>query len=146
MKSFTFDFENLHPKARKQMDEIVGFLRKDKSFKSQDMTAVTILANSFSIYYQAVDILQKDGIVIQDVANILQPSLPGMEPEFLRKIRSTKIHPALRIANDAQSQITKLLIEFNLTPRRRKKTDNPMAMPDAVSPIDKFVSKKIETR
>jgi P27 family predicted phage terminase small subunit len=141
MKTFSIDLSALHPKAKKQMDDIIKYLAADKSIKVQDYTALTLLSNSFSVYYQAIDILNKDGLVIEDLQRSMQPSLPGMEPAFLTKLRSTKPHPALKIANDAQYQITKLLIEFQLTPRSRKKVNSIGSEIEPLSPADKLLSR-----
>lgn len=142
--SFYISPDHLHSKAKVQMDEIYSILIKEKGIKRQDSSALYILADCYSLYYQAMDILKRDGIVQEEAANAIQQSLPGMEPAFIQKMRVTKAHPALKIATDAQYQITKLLIEFNLTPKARKKTDVPI--PEPPSPADKFIKDKVETR
>jgi P27 family predicted phage terminase small subunit len=141
MKNFIIDLNKLHPTAKIQMDEIIRFLKNDKSIIKQDSTALSILSNSFSVYYQAIDILNRDGLVFEDDNKVMQPSLPGMEPLFITRLRSIKPHPALKIANDAQNQITKLLIEFGLTPKSRKKTSSISKKIEALSPADKFIGK-----
>jgi P27 family predicted phage terminase small subunit len=141
MRNFIIDLEKIHPKAKAQMDEIIKFLTKDKSIIKQDSTALVILSNSFSVYYQAIDILNRDGLVFEDENKVMEPCLPGMEPTFITRLRNIKPHPALKIANDSQNQITKLLIEFGLTPRSRKKTTLIPKKIDALSPADIFVGK-----
>jgi P27 family predicted phage terminase small subunit len=136
--------DGYHQKAKDQMADIVKNLNKEKFISKLDIPALAMLAYSYDIYFKAAEILLRDGIVMEDSQN-QQPTLPGMEPTFISKMKVTKAHPALRIATDAQNQITKLLIEFNLTPRSRKKITDPVT-PEPQSPADKFIKNKIETR
>jgi P27 family predicted phage terminase small subunit len=139
--------ESYHPEAKKTMSEIIRQLQKKDGFEKQDFPALSILGYSYHNYFISRDILLKDGLMIQEQDQIRQPTLPGMEPLFITKLRASKPHPALKICNDSQNQITKILIEFGLTPKSRKKNlDMAEApTPDNVSPIDKFLP-KIETR
>lgn len=141
--------ETYHPEAKKIMAEIIRHLHKNNSFEKQDIPALSLLGYSYHTYFISRDLLLKDGIMIQEQDQIRQPTLPGMEPQFITKLRSSKPHPALKICNDAQNQITKILIEFNLTPRSRKKITldpNSIPSPGDESPIDKFLKDKVETR
>ena len=141
--------ESYHPEAKSSMAEIFRSLNKEGSIEKKDMAALNLLAYSYHVYFQSRDLLLKDGLMIEDKEQNLQPPLPGMEPQFITKLRASKPHPALKMCNDAQNQITRILIEFNLTPRSRKKTtmdmDNP-PIPSEQSPIDKFINQKPELR
>jgi len=130
------------------MAEIIRQLAKKNGFEKQDLPALSLLGYSYHNYFVSRDILLKDGLMIQEKDEFQQPTLPGMEPVFITKLRASKPHPALKICNDSQNQITKILIEFGLTPKSRKKNLDPTDPPSIdESPIDKFVGKeKIETR
>ena len=139
--------ESYHPEAKKIMAEIFRHLNRNNGIEKQDLPALSLLAYSYHTYFQSRDILLKDGIMIEEKDQIQQPTLPGMEPAFITKIRTAKPHPALKICNDSQNQITKILIEFNLTPHSRKKNLD-ISIPESFgdSPIDKFITQKQELR
>jgi len=134
----------VHPKAKIQMDEIIRLLSRDKSKSGNYSAALQILADSYHIYFQAMDILLRDGIVQEMSDPAIQQVLPGMEPVFLQKMRVTKAHPALKIATDAQFSITKLLIQFNLTPKSNKDSELPVL--EESSPVEKFINNSREIR
>jgi len=139
--------ESYHPQAKEYLIDILKQINKDKAIKKQDLTAFTLLGDYIHIYCQAREILLRDGIIMGDQPSSMQASIPGMEKSFISKMRNLKPHPALKIAADAQNQIIRLLIEFNLTPRSRKKTVDltlPLvAETEYSSPIDKFMKKEI---
>jgi P27 family predicted phage terminase small subunit len=139
--------ESYHPEAKNSMGEIFKILVRNKGVEKRDFPALNLMAYSYHIYFQSRDLLLRDGIMIEDQQQTNQPTLPGMEPNFITKLRASKPHPALKLCNDAQNQIARLLVEFNLTPRSRKKTIDLNLLPDVEdSPIDKFVSKNPELR
>lgn len=139
--------ESFHPEAKKTMNQIIRQLSVKNGFEKQDLPALSLLGYSYHTYFFSRDILLKDGLMVQEKDEFQQPTLPGMEPIFITKIRASKPHPAIKICNDSQNQITKILIEFGLTPKSRKKNLDLNSDPTpGDDPIDKFVKDKIETR
>jgi len=137
-----------HEKTKKFMRNIVRVLEDNNVIEKHDLAALFLLGDSFNTYVLAREQLFKDGLFFDDES---EPTLPGMELKGIKKAAKIKTHPALRIANDAHQQVTKLLIEFNLTPKSRKKPEpiTPLTEePGEVvkSPIDKFVIKRDDNK
>ena len=127
----------------KKTKEFMRGIARSISPERQDLAALFLLGDSFNTYILARDILMADGLILEDIP--AQQELPGMELKGINKVRNMKPHPALRIATDSHAQVTKLLIEFNLTPKSRKKPEPaPMEQPEPEesTPIDRFVVKK----
>lgn len=136
--------ETYHPVAKEYMNQIMKLLHSKNIVQREDFAAVILLGDLFNTYCQARDLLNRDGIILEEKESIIDPVLPGLEPAILTKIKGQKVHPALKVATDAQNQITKLLIEFNLTPRSRKKIELDLpVIEENVSPIDKFIKAEL---
>ena len=124
------------------MRQIAGSLLASESLERQDLAALFLLGDALNTYILAREQLFKDGLFFN--STVEQAILPGMEFKGIEKIKNIKPHPALRVAQDSYNQVTKLLIEFNLTPRSRKKPENITPLDDTEpfepeAPIDKFV-------
>jgi len=119
--------EEFHPAAKRDMKQLVELLIQEGSIEKFDQAALTLLGNSYNTYVKAIEILHKEGITVKG-----KDGIPRM-------------HPAVKIANDCETQILKFLIEFGLTPKQRNKTGLPDKK-ESLSPIEKFINEKIETR
>jgi P27 family predicted phage terminase small subunit len=111
------------PDAAKYMKELVKLLNSGAIVSKLDTAALTLLGNTYNTYCLASQIILKEGIIGEE----------------------GRINPCIKIANDAQIQLQKLLIEFGLTPKGRKRI-TPLPEQEPQSPIDKFISSKREVR
>jgi P27 family predicted phage terminase small subunit len=118
--------EEFHPKAKKFMTDLVRQLNKDDLIIKLDTGALILLGNAYNKYFEAQDILLREGYMLND------------------KKGSVKPHPALKICHESQVEVMKLLIEFGLTPKRRKKVVLVPKVDEA--PIEKFINNHREVR
>jgi len=131
-----------HDKTKVFLRQIV----RTMPIEEQDQSALFLLGDCFNTYILARELLLKDGFLLEPNAD---PVLPGMELTGINKVRNIRPHPALRIATDSHNQLIKLLIEFNLTPKSRKKPE-PVPLEDEApieekSPMERFILKKTGT-
>ena len=128
--------------TKKLLRPIVGNLLANDSLEKQDLAALFLLGDALNTYILARQQLLKDGITLEN--KIEQTTIPGMDYKGINKARNIRPHPALRIANDSFNQATRLLIEFNLTPRSRKKPEivplDEENIMEPESPIERFVN------
>ena len=136
-----------HPKAKAYMRLIIRTLNEDPDSLKADAAALQLLGDRFNTYTLAQEILLKEGIILED-KDPENPTLPGMELKGINKARNIRPHPALKIASDCHNQITKLLIEFNLTPKSRKGPNLDIEKDDPIvfAPIDRFIPTNLEIR
>ncbi|MCM1439611.1 MAG: phage terminase small subunit P27 family [Roseburia sp.] len=95
-----------------------------------DTAALTMLARNYSVFIKASKQLEKDGLTVtSDRGNIAA-------------------HPAIKIANDAQTKAMKVMTEFGLTAKARTKLPKLEANTGTDSPFESFMknSKKKEVR
>jgi len=104
------------------MGDLVRQLNKENSITKLDTGALILLGDAYNKYFEAQDILLKEGYMV------------GKKP-----------HPALKICHESQTEVMKLLIEFELTPKRRKKAVMPVKK-EPVSPMEAFINGKREVR
>lgn len=103
-------------------------IKKYKRIQNEWLPSLSMLADNFSIFFQCRDAIKKDGIMIID--------------RFGTLIK----HPLLKVQNDAQIQIVKLLNEYALTVKAAAKL-NDADEEDEDSPLSIFLqSDKIEKR
>lgn len=116
--------KELHLKARKYMADLVKLLSSTNDVTKLDKGALILLGNTLHKYFSAQDILFSEGYILQG-----------------------NIHPASKLVHEAEVEILKLLVEFNLTPKRRKtsSTKTP-GLPEVTAPIDQFLNSQREVR
>jgi P27 family predicted phage terminase small subunit len=124
---------SISPKAKTFMKNLLGVLGEKSINTKLDSAAISLIAHTYDNYINATEILKKEGLVITS---------------FTAAGENPKAHPAVKIQLDAQIQLTRLLIEFGLTPKSRKdvvsvKVDTPTK---AGSPIDDFIGRQREVR
>lgn len=111
-------------KTKTFMKELLQVL-EDKSINTAlDKTAIQLMAYTYDNYIKATEQLEQNGSL-----TIYNYTSAG---------KNLKAHPAVKIQLDAQIQLTKLLVEFGLTPKSRKDIDSQRAAPDS-SPLDLFI-------
>lgn len=89
--------------AKEYMKTVLAKLEENGILENVDSAALTMLARNYSTFIRASKQLEKDGITYMSDRNNIQP------------------HPAIKIANDAQSKAMKVMEEFGLTAKSRKK-------------------------
>lgn len=87
----------------KQTKDFISLLLDSIERKESYYLAIQLLADNFEIYQRARESVIKDGLIIKDRFEIEQPN------------------KMIKVMNDAQIQIQKLLIEFGLTLKSNKK-------------------------
>ena len=120
--------------ARKFMFRLLRTLEEKNIDSKLDEAAIMLIANTYDTYLKATEILNREGLVVAVITNA------GSNP---------KAHPAVKIQNDAQSQLTRLLVEFGLTPKSRKETtaiSKEDAQDTPESPLTVFLKNQREVR
>ncbi|MBN2763744.1 MAG: P27 family phage terminase small subunit [Bacteroidales bacterium] len=116
--------KELHNKARKYMADLVKLLSEAENVTKLDKGALILLGNALHKYFSAQDILFSEGY-----------------------IRQGEIHPASKLVHEAEVEILKLLVEFNLTPKRRRTSGiKPPEPSEGMAPIDQFLNSQREVR
>lgn len=114
-------------KAKRYMRDLLVVL-EDKSINSTlDSAAIQLIGHTYNNYIIATETLATDGMY-QTIETQAGSSL--------------KAHPAVKVQLDSQVQLTRLLLEFGLTPRSRgelKKADDSGTV--AVSPLTAFLER-----
>ncbi|HCT93699.1 MAG: terminase [Bacteroidetes bacterium GWE2_39_28] len=121
------DIEN---EARLYMEEVVSMLEERGVMENIDNAALTMLARNYSTFIRASKQVEKDGMMITNNKGNLEA------------------HPMIKVAKDAQVQAMKVMVEFGLTAKSRKKLPM-MEKKEEESPLEQFARKKkskIETR
>jgi P27 family predicted phage terminase small subunit len=113
---------NLCPEAQQFLDNLTTLLNKEDVLTSLDDDAMQLIGNTYHTYIQATKYLQSNP------NNYLIESPRG----------EIKAHPFVKIQNDAQIQLDKLMDKFGLNPKSRKEISKPKIKEDKKSPIDKF--------
>ena len=104
--------------AKEYMKTVLAKLEENGILENVDSAALTMLARNYSTFIRASKQLEKDGITYMSDRNNIQP------------------HPAIKIANDAQSKAMKVMEEFGLTAKSRKKLKIEK---EENSPFEEFV-------
>ncbi len=99
-----FNYNQYSEEVQKQMQTIINFLiEKYTVLQSEWTIALQMLANNLHIFQLCSTQIAKDGIML------------------LNRFGVYEKHPLLKVQNDAQIQIVKLLNEFGLTPKSLSK-------------------------
>lgn len=116
--------------ARLYMEEVVSMLEERGVMENIDTAALNMLARNYSTFIRASKRVEKDGMMITNNKGNLEA------------------HPMIKVAKDAQVQAMKVMVEFGLTAKSRKKLPM-MEKKEEESPLEQFARKKkskIETR
>lgn len=129
MKDFVIP-KDIEKEASEYMKDVLEKLKDRGVMENVDTAALTMLARNYSTFIRASKQVEKDGMMITNNKGNLEA------------------HPMIKVAKDAQTQAMKVMVEFGLTAKSRKKLPS-MDKKDDDSPLEQFVKKKkveIETR
>lgn len=120
---------NLCPEAQEFLDNLTSLLKVQEISTSLDESALRLIGNTYHTYITATKFL------LENPKNYLIESPRG----------ETKAHPFVKIANDSQIQLDKLMDKFGLNPKSRKEIHKPKEKANEQSPLDKFlISSKLK--
>lgn len=121
---------DIEDEAKEYIQNVLDMLESNGVMEQVDTAALTMLARNYSVFIKASKQLEKDGLTVtSDRGNIAA-------------------HPAIKIANDAQTKAMKVMTEFGLTAKARTKLPKLEANTGTDSPFESFMknSKKKEVR
>lgn len=110
------------------MKDVLEMLESNGVMESVDTAALTMLSRNYSVFIKASKQLEKDGLTVLSDRGNLSP------------------HPAIKIANDAQTKAMKVMVEFGLTAKARTKLPKLDANTGNDSPLEAFIKHKKEVR
>ena len=118
---------DIEDEAKEYIQDVCDMLGTNGVMENVDTAALTMLARNYSMFIKASKQLEEEGLTVtSDRGNIAA-------------------HPAIKIANDAQTKAMKIMTEFGLTAKARTKL--PKLETAESSPLEEFVkSSKIEVR
>ena len=116
-------------RTKRFMRDLLEVLDQNNVHSVLDKPAIQLLAYTYDNYIKATEMIEQSDIVVY---------------HYTSTGKNLKAHPAVKIQLDAQVQLTKLLIEFGLTPKSRKDIDSAKVQPDA-SPLELFIQKHKDT-
>lgn len=122
--------KDIEKEASEYMKNVLQQLEERGVMENVDTAALTMLARNYSTFIRASKQVEKDGMMITNNKGNLEA------------------HPMIKVAKDAQTQAMKVMVEFGLTAKSRKKLPS-MDKKDDDSPLEQFAKKKkveIETR
>lgn len=112
---------DIEEEAKKYITDVCDMLESNGVMESVDTAALTMLARNYSTFIKASKQLEKDGLtVVSDRGNIAA-------------------HPAMKIANDAQTKAMKVMQEFGLTAKARTKLPKLEANNTPDTPLVEFM-------
>lgn len=114
---------DIEEEAKVYITDVCNMLEKNGVIENVDTAALTMLARNYSTFIKASKQLEEEGLtVISDRGNIAA-------------------HPAIKIANDAQTKAMKVMVEFGLTAKARTKLPKLDATTTPDSPLVAFAKK-----
>lgn len=121
-------YHNYPDEVQKYMWSIHKFIKaKCGNINDEWLGSLSMLADNYSIFIQCRDKIKDDGLMILD------------------RFGSAIKHPLIKVQNDAQIQLVKLLQEFGLTPKSVARLNNNEDTEDD-SPLSIFLNNEIEKR
>lgn len=119
--------EDIEEAAKEYIQSVIDMLESNGVMETVDTAALTMLARNYSIFIKASKQLEEEGLTVtSDRGNLAA-------------------HPAIKIANDAQTKAMKVMTEFGLTAKARTKL--PKMETAESSPLEEFAKNaKLETR
>lgn len=121
--------KDIEKEASEYMKDVLEQLKDRGVIENVDTAALTMLARNYSMFIKASRQVEKDGMMITNNKGNLEA------------------HPMIKVAKDAQVQAMKVMVEFGLTAKSRKKLPM-MDKKEEDSPLEQFAKKKkvVETR
>lgn len=119
---------DIEDEAKNYIKDVLDMLESNGVIEDVDTAALTMLARNYSIFIKASKRIEKDGLTVESDRGNISP------------------HPAIKIANDAQTKAVKIMTEFGLTAKARTKLPKLDASTGTDSPLESFLKKKKEVR
>lgn len=114
---------DIEEEAKDYITDVISMLKDSGVIEDVDTAALTMLARNYSTFIKASKQLEQDGLTVtSNRGNI-------------------SAHPAIKIANDAQTKAMKVMEEFGLTAKARTKLPKLEASTGVESPLDSFIKK-----
>lgn len=112
---------DIEKEAKAYMKDVLDMLNDNGVIENVDTAALTMLARNYSMFIKANKQLEKDGLtLISDRGNVV-------------------VHPAVKIAKDAQTSAMKVMTEFGLTAKARTKLPKLDNSEEDDSPLEAFI-------
>lgn len=119
---------DIEKEAKNYIQNVVNMLEDNGLMEDVDTAALTMLARNYSMFIKASKQLEKDGLTVtSDRGNMA-------------------LHPAIKIAKDAQIQAMKVMEKFGLTAKDRTKIAKLCDNSKELSPLEQFVKDSKEIR
>ena len=115
--------KDIEKEAKEYIEDVLDMLESNGVIENVDTAALTMLSRNYSMFIKASKQLEKDGLTVVSDRGNLSP------------------HPAIKIANDAQTKAMKVMAEFGLTALARTKLPKLKA-PEEDSPLVSFMKNK----
>lgn len=111
--------KDIEKDAVEYMKNVLQNLKDNGVLENVDSAALTMLARNYSMFIKASKQIEKEGLTVKSDRGNIAP------------------HPAIKIANDAQTKAMKVMAEFGLTAKARTKLN--MSSRDEDSAFEAFV-------
>lgn len=112
---------NLKSEAINYVTKVVEFLKKNSQYDEVDELAMNLIAFNYSLFLSAIEEIEENGITSKGSrGNLIQ-------------------NPAIKVANDAQIQLMKLMEKYGMTSKDRKKLFQSESEIDEESPLMQFI-------
>ena len=112
---------NLKSEAINYTTKVVDFLKKNNQYDEIDELAMNLIAFNYSIFLSAIEEIEKFGMTSK-----------GSRGNSIQ-------NPAIKVANDAQIQLMKLMEKYGMTSKDRKKLFQNDSEIDDESPLMQFI-------
>ena len=112
---------DIEPEAQEYMAYVLEMLKESGIVEDVDCAALNMLARNYSTFIKASKIIEEEGMTVVSPRGLMNP------------------HPAIKIANDAQTKAMKVMAEFGLTARARTKLPQLDGAKETDSPLEAFV-------
>lgn len=112
---------NLKSESINYVSKVVDYLKKNNQYDEVDELAMNLIAYNYSIFLSAIEEIEKFGMTSK-----------GSRGNSIQ-------NPAIKVANDAQIQLMKLMEKYGMTSKDRKKLFQSDSEIDDESPLMQFI-------
>lgn len=112
---------NLKSESINYVTKVVEFLKKNNQYDEIDELAMNLIAFNYSLFLSAIEEIEENGITSK-----------GSRGNSIQ-------NPSIKVANDAQVQLMKLMEKYGMTSKDRKKLFQNDSEIDEESPLMQFI-------
>ena len=112
---------NLKSESINYVTKVVEFLKKNNQYDEIDELSMNLIAYNYSLFLSAIEEIEENGITSK-----------GSRGNEIQ-------NPAIKVANDAQIQLMKLMEKYGMTSKDRKKLFQSDSEIDEESPLMQFI-------